>query len=88
MASQACIIHYDSIRTCDNLMKARQKTFDTLHTFAECKTRRSRSFENSRSNVGKIIQRWRGNLSDIKILFQYLKNISISRFHEEFLRNG
>ena len=34
MASQACIIHYDSIRTCDNLMKARQKTFDTLHTFA------------------------------------------------------
>ena len=37
MASQACIIHYDSINTCDNLMKARQKTFDTLHTFAECK---------------------------------------------------
>ena len=38
MASQACIIHYDSIRTCDNLMKARQKTFHTPHTFAEYKT--------------------------------------------------
>ena len=34
------------------------------------------------------MQRWRGNLSEIKILFQYLKNISISRFHEQFLRNS
>ena len=39
MVSRACIIHNDSIRTCDNLMKARQKTFDTLHTFAEYKTK-------------------------------------------------
>ena len=34
------------------------------------------------------MQCWRGNLSEVKILFQYLKNISISRFHEQFLRNG
>ena len=34
---QACVINYYSIRTCDNLMKARQKTFHTLHTFAEYK---------------------------------------------------
>ena len=38
MASQACIIYYNSIRTYDNLIKARQKTFHTLHTFAEYKT--------------------------------------------------
>ena len=38
MASQACIIHYNSVRTCDNLMKARQKTFHILHSFAEYKT--------------------------------------------------
>ena len=25
------------------------------------------------------MQRWRGNLSEVKILFQYLKDISISR---------
>ena len=50
--------------------------------------RRSRSFENSWSNLRKIMQCWRGNLLEIKIPFQYLKNISILRFHEQFLRNG
>ena len=32
------------------------------------------------------MQRWRGNLLEIKILFQYLKNISISRFFAEWLK--
>ena len=50
-------------------MKVRQKTFDTLHTFAEYRTEEgSRSFENSWSNLRKIMQRWRRNLSEIKIL--------------------
>ena len=30
MARHACIIDLDSIKTCDNLIKASQKTFETL----------------------------------------------------------
>ena len=30
---------------------------------------------------------WKGNLSDIKILFKYLENFLISRLYEQFSRN-
>ena len=36
----------------------------------------------------QTIYRWKGNLTANRILFKYLKNILISRFYEQFLRNG
>ena len=65
-----------------------RKPFIHYTLLQNIRQRRSRFFENSWSNLRKIRQCWRGNLSEVNILFQYLKNISISRFHEQFLRNG
>ena len=65
-----------------------RKHFIRYTLLQNIRPRRSRLFENSWSNLRKTMQRWRGNLSEVKILFQYLKNISLSRFHEQFLGNG
>ena len=36
----------------------------------------------------QTIYRWKGNLTANRIHFKYLRNISISRFYEQFSRNG
>ena len=36
----------------------------------------------------QTIYRWKGNLTANRIHFKYLKNILISRFYEQFSRNG
>ena len=36
----------------------------------------------------QIIYRWKGNLTAGRIHFKYWKNILISRFYEQFSRNG
>ena len=48
-----------------------RKPFIHYTLLQNIRRRRSHSFENSWSNLRKIMQRWRGNLSEIKILFQY-----------------
>ena len=42
MAIQACYYSQYSIRICDNVIKASQKPFQTINTFAEYKTEEER----------------------------------------------
>ena len=67
-----------------------------LHTLAEYKFDEMRgaspipcSFVNGKSSIGRqITHRWKEGSSEIKILFSYLKNISISQLCKQFSRNG
>ena len=36
----------------------------------------------------QTVYRWKGNLTASRIHFKYWKNILISQFYEQFLRNG
>ena len=66
-----------------------------MHTFAKYKIEEirgaspiPRSFVNGENNIGRQITHcWKEGLSEIKILFTYLKNISISQLYKQFSRN-